>query len=138
MKNLWIFLPLNSTHTPQFHPCSFVCHKSKPTVEPFLTEYYRPHTINENRFPKRMHSSRMRTGRSLTVCRSLLLDGGVLSPGGCLLWGVSAPGGSAPGGSASDMPPVNRITDTSKNITLATTSLRPVKIILNAQIIHRM
>ena len=42
-------------------------------------------------------------------------------PGG----GVSAPGG---GLSASDThpSPVNRITDTSKNITLATTSLRPV------------
>ena len=48
-----------------------------------------------------MHSSRMRTGRSLTVYRSLLLWGGVCS------WGVSAPGGylllggggvSAPGG----------------------------------------
>ena len=42
-----------------------------------------------------MHSSRMRTGRSLTVCWSLLpgevsaLRGGVYS-GGCLLWGVSA------------------------------------------------
>ena len=55
-----------------------------------------------------MHSSRMRTGRSLTVCRSLLPGGG-----GCLLrevsaWGLSAPGGggvcsggvSAPGGSS--------------------------------------
>ena len=54
-----------------------------------------------------MHSSRMRTGRSLTVCQSLLgggvsAHGGVcwgrcLLPGGllagCLLWGVSAPGG---------------------------------------------
>ena len=51
----------------------------------------------------RMHSSRMRTGRSLTVCWSLLL-GGLLPGGGGLLrrgvWpgGVSAPGGSAPGG----------------------------------------
>ena len=33
----------------------------------------------------RMHSSRMRTGRSLTVCRSLLPGGGVSAPGGCLL-----------------------------------------------------
>ena len=59
-----------------------------------------------------MHSSRMRTGRSLTVCRSLLpggsaaggsalggcllqgclLQGGVC-PGGCLLWGVCSGGG---------------------------------------------
>ena len=70
-----------------------------------------------------MHSSRMRTGRSLTACRSLLPVGGggggvrggsargSLLPGGCvcsrggLLPGggvcsgeVSAPGGSAPGG----------------------------------------
>ena len=53
-----------------------------------------------------MHSSRMRTGRSLTVCWSLL-PGGVSAPGGrgesalggCLLWGVSAPRGvSVPGG----------------------------------------
>ena len=51
-----------------------------------------------------MHSSRMRTGRSLTVCCSLLPGGGCLlqggsAPGGCLLqggvcsWGVSANGG---------------------------------------------
>ena len=45
-----------------------------------------------------MHSSRMRTGRSLTVSRSLLPRGALL-PGGCLFWGMSAPGDvSAPGG----------------------------------------
>ena len=49
----------------------------------------------------RMHSSRMRTGRSLTVCRGLLPGGvylvpeGVLSPGGCTYsqGGVSSPRG---------------------------------------------
>ena len=38
----------------------------------------------------KMHSSRMRTGRSLTVCRSLLsvsFGGGVSAPRGCLLPG---------------------------------------------------
>ena len=70
----------------------------------------------------RMHSSRMRTGRSLTVFRSLLFRGGIgtcLVPGatclvlggvwsggygrylpglgGCLVWGVSGPGGYLPG-----------------------------------------
>ena len=41
-----------------------------------------------------MHSSRMRTGHSLTVCWCLLPRGGVSAPGG-----MSAPGGvSAPGG----------------------------------------
>ena len=66
------------------------------------------------------------------------------APGGCLLLGVSAPRGvSAPGGSAPgggcllpgglvsqhalrQTPPVNRMTNTCKNITLATTSLWPV------------
>ena len=47
----------------------------------------------------RMHSSRMRTGRSFTVCRSLLPEGGCLlrgvcSWGGCLLvGGVCSRGG---------------------------------------------
>ena len=128
----------------------------------------------------------MRTGRSLTVCRSLFLGGGVSVPrgvcvcsrggvclggicsgggvcsrgvcswgrgvwfGGCLLpggvcsqgvvcsRGLSAPRGvSALGGvcwrgcgiptcTEADTPPVDRITDACTNITLATTSLRPV------------
>ena len=133
----------------------------------------------------RMHSSRMRTGRSLTVCCSLLrgeggsslAGGGVclvwggspwsgggvllgpggvfLGPGGVSAWsqggfslvrggspcrGVSAwsrggdfslvPGGCLPGprGVLRRPPPVYRITDTCKNITLATTSLRPVNV----------
>ena len=112
-----------------------------------------------------MHSSRMRTGRSLTVCCSLLPGGGgvCLVPGGSawsgggfsLVWGVlPGPGGVLPGpggfslvrgvlpgpggvclglggspwsgGFSGDPPLINRITDTCKNITLATTSLRPV------------
>ena len=134
-----------------------------------------------------MHSSRMRTGRSLTVCCSLhpggglpaggvcawsggwcawsggfsLLGGCLPGPGGWCAWsggGFSLPGGGLPGpgvgggvvclvrggvpvlrrvlpaggvsawsqGGSQENPPVNRITDTCKNITLATTSLRPV------------
>ena len=56
----------------------------------------------------RMHSSRMRTGRSLTVCWCLLrggclllggvCSGGCLLPGGCLLWGGLLWGVSALGG----------------------------------------
>ena len=77
----------------------------------------RPVSLHYNINKKRMHSSRMRTGRSLTVCWRLL-PGGVSAPGGFCLpggvwsggvsahrgvcsWGVSAPGGSVcPGGSA--------------------------------------
>ena len=66
----------------------------------------------------RMHSSRMRTGRSLTVCR-----GGVPAARGGAR-GVCR-GGGIPACTEAD-PPVNRITDRCKNITLATTSLRPV------------
>ena len=98
----------------------------------------------------RLHSSRMRTGRSLTVCCSLLpgvvslvpggfslVRGGVLLgpeggfslvPGGfSLVLGGGLPG---PGGGSPETPPMDRITDTCKNITLATTSLRPVKILI--------
>ena len=73
----------------------------------------------------------MRTDRSLTVCRSLFPGGSPWSQGG--LWS----GGGLPGPrgvsqhALRQTPPVNRMTDTSKNITLATTSLRPVKIPLN-------
>ena len=53
--------------------------------------------------------------------------GGVCSQWGvCLLPGVSAPGGSVHAG-IPHTPPVNRMTNRCKNITLATTSLRPVK-----------
>ena len=107
--------------------------------------------FNQTQLKTRMHSSRMRTGRSLTVCCSLLPGGGgvLLGLGGCspwsggglgggcspwsggvlLGWGGVLPGmgggSSLPGGSP-ETPPVNRITDTCKNITLTTTSLRPV------------
>ena len=53
----------------------------------------------------------MLTGRSLTVCR-----GGVRFPGVC----------GIPTCTEADPPPVNKITDMSKNITLATTLLLPV------------
>ena len=53
----------------------------------------------------RMHSSRMRAGHSLTVCRSLLPGGYLLPGGGSAPGGLSAPKGSllrggvsAPGG----------------------------------------
>ena len=64
---------------------------------------------------------------------------GGLLPGG-LLWGVTGSGVSAPGAVSAPRGvvsqhvlrqtphPVNRMTDRCKNITLATTSLRPVKI----------
>ena len=82
-----------------------------------------------------------------------LVQGDVHGPGGCLVQGVSGPGGGVPGpgggsawsrvvcsgGSASvpfgipspSFPPVNRMTNRCKNITFATTSLRPVIIIFH-------
>ena len=66
-------------------------------------------------------------GRSLTACRG----GGASFRGGLLLGGSLSQGRSSTGGWYPSMhwgrpPPVNRITDACKNITLATTSLRPV------------
>ena len=96
--------------------------------------------LDEFNLSKRMHSSRMRTGRSLTVCCSLLSGRGdvCLVPGGVSAWswgGLPGPGGVSawsggwvclvPGGLPED-PPMDRITDTCKNITLATTSLQLV------------
>ena len=54
--------------------------------------------------------------------------GGLSAPRGCLLQEVSAPGGVSgiPTCTEADTPPVDRITDACKNITLAKTSLRPV------------
>ena len=80
-------------------------------------------------------------GFSLVPGGFSLVGGVCLVPGGvCLvLWGGSAwsqGGGGSPwrgvclvlgGGPCPETPPVNRITHTCKNITLATTSLRPVK-----------
>ena len=98
-----------------------------------------------------MHSSRMRTGRSLSLFREggvctwsvggvylvpggctwsrgvYLVRGGVPGPGGCAWSGgvylVPGGGGSArytpPGPDQVHPPPVNRITDACKNITLA-------------------
>ena len=56
-------------------------------------------------------------------------SGGCLLLGGVWSGGVSAPGGVwYPNITEADSPaPVDRITDACKNITLATTSLRPVK-----------
>ena len=84
-----------------------------------------------------MHSSRMRTVRSLTVWQGSALRG---CARGVWSWGVvshharegGVPEGSGPGGVVPQHalrqtpPPVNRMTNSSKNITLATTSLRPV------------
>ena len=60
------------------------------------------------------------------------LGGGVSGPGCvCLVWGcVPGPGGSASVPCGIPPPPVNRMTNRCKNITLATTSLRPVIISL--------
>ena len=67
------------------------------------------------------------------VCWGVSAPGGVCSRGG-LLWGVLLPGGPAPGGvsgiptcTEADPPPWAESQTPVKNITLATSSLRPVK-----------
>ena len=54
---------------------------------------------------------------------------GVSALGAVWFWGVSAPRGCGiPACTEADTPPVNRMTDRCKNITLATTSLQPVNV----------
>ena len=84
------------TQCPRIHcqPGMHVALYAMISRRPLVTRYLRI---------TRMHSSRMRTGRSLTVCRSLLsrglLGGGGVWSRGCLVWGVSHLGGlSSPGG----------------------------------------
>ena len=80
----------------------------------------------------RLHSSRMRTARMLTISPSMLcarrcawswgcfgLEGGCLVWGGCLAWGGG--GGGIPACTEAE-PPVNRMTNRCKNITLPQTS----------------
>ena len=81
----------------------------------------------------------MKTLHQLLIDRmpegGLLAKGGLPARGASLLGGPPCQGGLLARGSpcrggspCRRSPPVDRITDTSKNITLATTSLRPVKI----------
>ena len=83
----------------------------------------------------RMHSSSMHTGRSLTVCQGLLWGGvcqrggvpeGCVPEGGLIL--VWSQEGVSQHALRQTPSPVKRMTDRCKNTTLATTSLRPVKI----------
>ena len=79
-----------------------------------VTLHRDPHPTDRTR----MHSSRMRTGRSLTVFQSLLFRGGVSGRGGVLSRGVLVRGGwwlVREGGGVSGLvrysPPVNRMND---------------------------
>ena len=72
-----------------------------------------------------MHSNRMRTVRLLTVSHALegyLPGSGVPARGCTCQGGVPAQGVPAQGVPAQVLPPVNRITDRCKNITLPQTS----------------
>ena len=64
----------------------------------------------------------------ISVLRGVCSGGSAL--GGFCSGGGSGQGGGIPACTETDTPPVNRITDTSKNITLAITSLRPVNILM--------
>ena len=80
----------------------------------------------------RLHSSRMRTARALTVPPSMLCTGGVVpGPGGAWSGGVMPGLGSAcsrgyPSMHQGRIPPVNRITHACEKYNLAPTSLRAV------------
>ena len=83
-------------------------------------------SYNEHPLITRLHSSRMRTVRLLPISPSMYCTGGCLVPGVAWSRGVSAPGGPASGAGGGCIPacngpdpPVNRITEKGKNITLS-------------------
>ena len=122
------FLTLLGTLTSDWSVNGFISGGSRILPEQGVLTDYLAKCLAENYMKTRMHSSRMRTGRSLTVCCSLFPGGclvrGVCSwgsvclvrlggtwsggvpgrggawTGGCLLWGDLLPGGSARGVSA--------------------------------------
>ena len=81
----------------------------------------------------RMHSSRLIDRMPESASEWVSALGGVSAPRGVSARGdVCSRVGGIPACAEADplpLPPGNRMTDTSKNITLATTSLRPVIII---------
>ena len=78
-------------------PRKFAFNPNLPKHSVALVRQFRKSESEEKSFSTRMHSSRMRTGRTLTVFRSLLLrgGGGVWSQGG---WVCSRGMGLVPGG----------------------------------------
>ena len=89
-----------SRHTPQSrHPPGADAPQSRHPPRADTPREQTPPPVNRmiDMSKTRMHSSRMRTGRSLTVCCSLLpgdVPGlGGSAPGGCLVGGVSGLGG---------------------------------------------
>ena len=101
-------------------PIKFYCSRSSPHISCSMK-------IQHN---TRMHSNRMRTARLLTVSQHALLGRGVPA-WGCTCLGVYLPGAvylsrgcTCPGGVYLPRysPPVNRMTDRCKNITLPQTS----------------
>ena len=79
------------------HSADFCCQVLLP-LEVSVT-LIRSHCTRHLHTKTRLHSSRMRTARALTVSRSMLCSGGGgVCSGGCLLWGCLLRGVSAPGG----------------------------------------
>ena len=73
--------------------------------------------LNQKYYVTRLHSSRMRTARLLTVSQHALHRRGCL-PGGCLPRGVCPEEGVSTQGGVSAQPPPPPRTDRCKNITL--------------------
>ena len=104
---------------------AFPVPKEPPLVqlqEPFVVSSLFSQLFNKKYSTTRLHSSRMHTTRSLTVSPSMHC-----SQGGVCSWGGAWSGGSVPRGLCSwgngipacteADPPVDRMTDTCKNIT---------------------
>ena len=97
---------------------------------------YGQFTRTRNTLQTRMHSSRMRTARLLPVSPSMHCPWVVYLPGGLpggsvyLLVGCTCLGAcTCPGGTCPGTPPVNRMTERCKNITLPQTSFAVITLL---------
>ena len=109
--NLLTRLSISDQLITQVRAAAMPLLSQSPDYSPLKTESWNRSNLDMKTVQTRMYSSRMRTGRSLTVCWSLLPGGGGLVWVRGWGWYPSMHWGRHP--------PVDRITDACKNITLA-------------------
>ena len=93
-------------------------------IECIVSKNSHMHSVHfyKKHFKTRLHSNRMRTARALTLSPSMLCAGRGAWSGGCMVRGGAWSWGVVSQHALRQTPPVNRMTNSCKNITLPQTS----------------